>query len=40
VIAEKTANRALAAHIQSAVKEAGDLLDEIDQLILAPAEVA
>ena len=40
VIAEKTPNRALAAHIQNAVKEAGELLDEIDQLILAPAEVA
>jgi chromosome partitioning protein len=40
VIAAKTLNRALAAHVQNAVKEAGDLLDEIDQLILAPAEVA
>jgi chromosome partitioning protein len=40
VIADKTLNRALAAHVQNAMKEAGDLLDEIDQLILAPAEVA
>ena len=40
VIADKTPNRALAAHIQNAVKEAGELLEEIDQLILAPAEVA
>ena len=40
VIADKTPNRALAAHVQSAVKEAGDLLEEIDQLILNPAEVA
>jgi chromosome partitioning protein len=40
VIADKTLNRALATHVQSAVKEAGDVLDEIDQLILAPAEVA
>jgi chromosome partitioning protein len=30
----------LAAHVQNAVKEAGDLLEEIDQLILNPAEVA
>ena len=36
----KTPNRALAAHVQSAMKEAGDLLEEIDQLILNPAEVA
>ncbi|WP_050521748.1 nucleotide-binding protein [Pseudorhodobacter wandonensis] len=40
VIADKTPNRALAVHVQNAVKEAGELLDEIDQLILAPAEVA
>jgi chromosome partitioning protein len=40
VIADKTPNRALAVHVQNAVKEAGDLLEEIDQLILAPAEVA
>ena len=40
VIADKTPNRALAAHVQSAVKEAGDLLEEIDQMILNPAEVA
>jgi chromosome partitioning protein len=40
VIAGKTPNRALAAHIQNAVKEAGELLEEIDQLILTPAEVA
>ena len=40
VIADKTPNRALAAHVRNAVKEAGELLDEIDQLILAPAEVA
>jgi chromosome partitioning protein len=40
VIADKTSNRALAAHIQNAVKEAGDLLEEIDQLILTPVEVA
>ena len=40
VIADKTPNRALAAHVQSAVKEAGDLLEEIDQLILTPAEIA
>jgi chromosome partitioning protein len=40
VIAEHTPNRALAAHIQNAVKEAGELLDEIDQMILTPAEVA
>ncbi len=40
VIADKTPNRALAAHVQSAVKEAEDLLEEIDQMILNPAEVA
>ena len=40
VIADKTPNRALAAHVQSAVKEAADLLEEIDQLILNPAEIA
>lgn len=40
VIAAKTPNRALAAHLQNAVKEAGELLDEIDRLILAPAETA
>ena len=39
VIADKTPNRALAAHVRNAVKEAGELLEEIDQLILAPAEV-
>jgi chromosome partitioning protein len=39
VIADKASNRALAAHIQNAVKEAGELLDEIDQLILSPQEV-
>ena len=39
-IADKTPNRGLAAHIQNAVKEAGELLDEIDQLILTPVEVA
>ena len=39
-IADKTPNRGLAAHLQTAVKEAGELLDEIDQLIAAPAEVA
>jgi chromosome partitioning protein len=40
VIADKTPNRALAAHVQSAVTEAGELLEEIDQLILNPAEIA
>lgn len=40
VIANKTPNRALAAHIQNAVKEAGDLLEEIDRLSLTSAEVA
>ena len=39
-IAEKTLNRGLAAHLQTAVKEAEELLEEIDQLILAPAEAA
>ena len=39
-IADKTPNRGLAAHLQTAVKEAGELLDEIDQLIAATAEVA
>jgi chromosome partitioning protein len=39
-IADKTPNRGLAAHLQAAVTEAGALLDEIDQLILSPAEVA
>ena len=37
-IAERTPNRALAAHLQNAVKEATDLLDEIDHLIAAPVE--
>ena len=40
VIAHKTPNRGLAAHLQAAVKEAGALLEEIDQSILSPAEVA
>ena len=40
VIADKTLNRGLAAHIQNAVTEAAELLDEIDQLIVAPMEVA
>ena len=40
VIADKTPNRALATHVQSAMKEAGDLLEDIDQLILNPAEIA
>lgn len=39
-IADKTPNRGLAAHLQAAVTEAGALLDEIDQSILSPAEVA
>ena len=39
-IADKTPNRGLAAHLLTAVKEAGELLDEIDQLIAAPAEAA
>ena len=39
-IAENTPNRALAGHIQNAVKEAGELLDEIDRLIAAPVEAA
>lgn len=39
-IADKTPNRGLAAHLQNAVKEAGELLEEIDRSILAPAEVA
>lgn len=38
MIADNTPNRALAAHVQNAVKAAGELLEEIDQLILAPAE--
>ncbi|MCB1377397.1 MAG: hypothetical protein KDK89_03350, partial [Alphaproteobacteria bacterium] len=38
LIAERTPNRALAAHLQNAVKEATDLLDEIDHLITAPVE--
>jgi chromosome partitioning protein len=40
VIADKTPNRGLAAHLQNAVKEADELLEEIDRSILAPAEVA
>ena len=40
MLADKTPNRGLAAHLQNAVTEAGELLDEIDQSILAPAEVA
>ena len=39
-IAERTPNPGLAAHLQSAVKEAAELLAEIDQLISAPAEAA
>ena len=39
-IADKTPNRGLAAHLLTAVKEAEELLKEIDQLILAPAEAA
>jgi chromosome partitioning protein len=39
-IADKTTNRGLAAHLQNAVKEAGDLLEEIDRSIVVPAEVA
>lgn len=39
-IADRTPNRGLAAHVQNAVKEAEELLDEIDQAILSPAEVA
>jgi chromosome partitioning protein len=40
MLADTTPNRGLAAHLQNAVTEAGELLDEIDQSILAPAEVA
>lgn len=40
VIAERTPNRGLALHLQTAVKEAGELLDEIDRLIATPAEIA
>ena len=39
LIAYKTPDRALAAHIQNAVKEAGDLLEGIDQLVIVPAQV-
>lgn len=39
-IAEQTPNRGLAGHLLAALKEATDLLDEIDRSILAPAEVA
>jgi chromosome partitioning protein len=39
-IADKTLNRGLAVHLQNAVREAEELLGEIDQAILAPAEVA
>jgi chromosome partitioning protein len=39
MLADKTPNRGLAAHLQNAVTEAGELLDEIDQSILALAEV-
>jgi chromosome partitioning protein len=39
-IADKTPNRGLAAHLQNALKEAGELLEEIDQAIFAPAEIA
>lgn len=40
VIAEKTPNRALAAHLRGAVNEARELLEEIDHLIAASAEAA
>lgn len=40
VIADRIPNRGLATHLQNAVKEAEELLDEIDQAILTPAEVA
>lgn len=40
MIAALRSVRAFAAHIPNAVKDAGRLLAEIDQLILAPAEVA
>ena len=39
-IADTTPNRGLAAHLQNALKEAGELLEEIDRSILAPAEMA
>lgn len=39
-IADRTPNRGLAVHLQNAVREAEELLEEIDQAILAPAEVA
>jgi chromosome partitioning protein len=39
-IADKTLNRGLAAHLQTAVTEAAELLEEIDRSILVPAEVA
>lgn len=38
-ITDKTPNRGLAVHLQNAVREAEELLEEIDQAILAPAEV-
>lgn len=39
-IADGTPNRGLAMHLQAALTEATDLLDEIDRAILAPAECA
>lgn len=39
-IAEHTPNRGLATHVLNAVKEAAELLDEIDRMIAAPMEVA
>ena len=39
-IADKTSNRGLAAHLHTALQEAEQLLEEIDQSIAAPAEVA
>lgn len=39
-IADRTPNRGLAAHLEAAVKEAAELLDEIDRSIAAPAEAA
>ncbi|NBZ89196.1 division plane positioning ATPase MipZ [Stagnihabitans tardus] len=37
-IAVNIPNRALAIHIQNAISEAGEVLDEIDRLISSPAE--
>lgn len=37
---EHTSNRGLATHVLNALKEATELLDEIDRMITVPMEVA